>query len=109
MTFLEQVTGGDPALIAYLQKVFGYSLTGSTQEHALFFLYGTGANGKSVFVNTLADILGDYATNAPMDPTDLSPSLGEARLMPSPHEHPRPAHPCAIWPAGGALACPPRC
>ena len=45
----------------------GYALTGSTREHALFFLYGTGANGKSVFVNTIATIVGDYATNAPMD------------------------------------------
>jgi phage/plasmid-associated DNA primase len=35
----------------------GYALTGVTTEHALFFLYGTGANGKSVFVNTIAAIL----------------------------------------------------
>lgn len=90
MTFLEQVTGGDPALITYLQKVFGYSLTGSTQEHALFFLYGTGANGKSVFVNTLLTIMGEYAANAPMDtfmetrsdrhPTDLA-GLRGARFV----------------------------
>jgi putative DNA primase/helicase len=68
----------------------GYALTGSTQEHAVFFLYGTGANGKSVFVNTLATILGDYATNAPMDtfmetrnerhPTDLA-GLRGARFV----------------------------
>src|SRR3546814_6485099 len=68
----------------------GYALTGSTREHALFFLYGTGANGKSVFVNTLATILGDYATNAPMDtfmetradrhPTDMA-SLRGARFV----------------------------
>ncbi|MGO1069751.1 phage/plasmid primase, P4 family [Lysobacter sp. CA199] len=65
--FLGDVTGGDIALADYLQRVVGYCLTGVTQEHALFFLYGTGANGKSVFVNVLATILGDYATNAPMD------------------------------------------
>jgi putative DNA primase/helicase len=68
----------------------GYTLTGSTQEHALFFLYGTGANGKSVFVNTLATILGDYAANAPMDtfmetrtdrhPTDMA-GLRGARFV----------------------------
>ena len=65
-----------------VQRVFGYCLTGATSEHALFFLYGTGANGKSVFVNTLFTLLGDYAANAPMDtfmetrgdrhPTDLA-------------------------------------
>ena len=65
--FLSDVTGGDTALIDYLQRVVGYCLTGVTREHALFFLYGTGANGKSVFVNVLATILGDYAMNAPMD------------------------------------------
>ena len=88
--FLDEVTGGDKELQAYLQRVVGYALTGSTREHALFFLYGTGANGKSVFVNTLATILGDYATNAPMDtfmetrtdrhPTDMA-GLRGARFV----------------------------
>ncbi|MBU9608231.1 phage/plasmid primase, P4 family [Burkholderia multivorans] len=90
--FLVEITGGDAELQAYLQRMAGYTLTGSTQEHALFFLYGTGANGKSVFVNTLATILGDYATNAPMDtfmearsdrhPTDLA-GLRGARFVSS--------------------------
>jgi putative DNA primase/helicase len=88
--FLAEVTGGDAELQAYLQRMAGYALTGSTQEHALFFLYGTGANGKSVFLNTLATLLGDYAANAPMDtfmetrtdrhPTDLA-GLRGARFV----------------------------
>ena len=45
----------------------GYALTGSTEEHAIFFVYGTGANGKTVFVSTLAGILGDYHTTASME------------------------------------------
>lgn len=65
--FLKEVTRGNAELMAYLQRMAGYCLTGVTSEHALFFVYGTGANGKSVFVNTLSAILGDYATNAPMD------------------------------------------
>ncbi|AAU91228.1 prophage LambdaMc01, DNA primase, P4 family [Methylococcus capsulatus str. Bath] len=90
--FLEDITGGDTALQAYLQRMVGYCLTGATSAHALFFLYGTGANGKSVFVNTLATILGDYATSAPMDtfmeargdrhPTDLA-GLRGARFVSS--------------------------
>ena len=48
--FLGDVTGGDADLQAYLQRMAGYCLTGATSAHALFFLYGTGANGKSVFV-----------------------------------------------------------
>ena len=57
----------DAELQAYLRRVVGYCLTGITSEHALFFLYGTGANGKSVFVNVVSTVLGDYATTAPMD------------------------------------------
>ncbi len=65
--FLDEVTGGDAELQAFLARVAGYGLTGSTREHALFFLYGTGANGKGTFLNTLTGILGDYAQIAGMD------------------------------------------
>ncbi|MBK8176635.1 MAG: hypothetical protein IPK66_15620 [Rhodospirillales bacterium] len=64
--FLDEVTGGDVDLQAFLARVAGYGLTGSTREHALFFLYGTGANGKGTFLNTLTGILGDYAQVASM-------------------------------------------
>jgi len=50
-----------------MQKAVGYSLTGSTQEHCLFILYGTGANGKSTFLNTLSTMLGDYARQTPTE------------------------------------------
>lgn len=92
LQFLDTVTGGDVELQAYLQRMAGYCLTGVTTEHALFFLYGTGANGKSVFANTLTAVLGDYATVAPMDmfmattgdrhPTDMA-GLRGARIVTS--------------------------
>ena len=65
--FLANITGGDVELQAYLQRMVGYCLTGATSAHALFFLYGTGANGKSVFANVISTILGDYAATASMD------------------------------------------
>ena len=90
LAFLSDVTGGDSDLQSYLQRMIGYCLTGSTAAHALFFLYGTGANGKSVFTNVIATILGDYATTSPMDtfvetrgdrhPTDLA-GLRGARFV----------------------------
>lgn len=90
LKFLDDITAGDSALQNYLQRMSGYCLTGSTAEHALFFLYGTGANGKSVFVSVLSAILGDYTANAPMEafmdtrnerhPTDLA-GLRGARLV----------------------------
>lgn len=67
LAFLHRITNGDEQLIAFLQRMLGYCLTGSTKEHALFFLYGAGRNGKSVFVNTVAHVLGDYAIAASMD------------------------------------------
>jgi len=65
--FLQRVTDEDLELQHYLQRVAGYCLTGSTREHVLFFFYGTGANGKGVFLNTLRDIWHDYGAVAPME------------------------------------------
>lgn len=65
--FLDEVTEGDKNLQRFLQQICGYCLTEETKEHALFFIYGPGGNGKSVFLNTLVNILGNYATPAPMD------------------------------------------
>lgn len=75
--FLEQTTGGDQALAEYLQRVAGYWLTGLTSEQCLFFFWGPGGNGKSVFVNTLRNLMGDYATNSPMETFTAQPNGGE--------------------------------
>ena len=61
--FLNEIFGGDQELIRYMQKAIGYSLTGSVKEQCLFFCYGNGQNGKSTFIETISDALGDYATN----------------------------------------------
>jgi putative DNA primase/helicase len=88
--FLTEITGGDTGLQEFLQRISGYALTGDISEHALFFLYGAGGNGKGVYLNTFSAILGDYAAVAPMEtfiasrheqhPTDLA-SLRGARLV----------------------------
>jgi putative DNA primase/helicase len=90
--FLAEITGSNVELQEFLQRIAGYSLTGSTREHALFFAYGTGGNGKGVFLNTLTAILAGYAAVAPVDtfvatkheghPTDLA-GLRGARLVAS--------------------------
>ena len=51
-------------VIDFVQRAFGYTLTGMTVEQALFFLYGTGANGKSTFIRAILDILGEYGRQA---------------------------------------------
>lgn len=64
--YLEESTGGDEALQKYLQRVAGYCLTGSIEEHCILFFYGPGGSGKSTFLLVLQDLLGDYAVNAAM-------------------------------------------
>jgi putative DNA primase/helicase len=88
--FIDRITGHDPELAAFIQRMLGYALTGSTQEQCLFFLFGRGANGKSVLLNTVSSILADYHTTAPIEtfttsgtdrhPTELA-GLRGARLV----------------------------
>lgn len=90
LNFLDRVFGGDAELIAFIRRAAGYALTGSTREHKLLFLYGTGRNGKSVFLNTLLGMLSDYSRRAPSNlfldarneshPTSLAGLMG-ARLV----------------------------
>lgn len=65
--FLRDATGGDTSLQLYLQRLAGYCLTGSTREQQLTFIWGDGGNGKSIFLNVLAGILGDYSRVSSMD------------------------------------------
>ena len=67
LRFLLQITRGDKALVRYLQRFIGYTLTGITTEHAFVFLWGPGGNGKSVLLGTIAAMLGDNATTAMAD------------------------------------------
>jgi putative DNA primase/helicase len=59
--FVDRIMDGDKDLIAFLQRALGYSLTGLTRERVAFFLYGTGANGKSTFLHVARHLLGEYA------------------------------------------------
>lgn len=63
LDFLNDIFDGDKEVIRYIQKALGYSLTGSTREQVMFILHGKGRNGKSIFVETIAEILGDYSNN----------------------------------------------
>lgn len=56
----------DPALREYVQRLAGYSLLGDVNERLLVFLFGEGRNGKSVFVEVLRELLGDYALGTPV-------------------------------------------
>jgi D5 N terminal like/Bifunctional DNA primase/polymerase, N-terminal len=64
LAFLSRIMNGNNELVTFLQRVVSYSLTGDTSEHALFLLYGTGANGKTTFLEVLRYAFGDYVMSA---------------------------------------------
>jgi putative DNA primase/helicase len=61
--FISEIFGGNDDLIDFIHRAVGYSLTGLTTEQCLFVCYGGGANGKSVFLQTLRTVLGPLAVN----------------------------------------------
>lgn len=65
--FLSQIFKGDVALIDYMQRLVGYSMTGDTSEQSMYFLVGGGSNGKSTFVNTIKKLMGDYGLQTNSD------------------------------------------
>lgn len=78
LKFLDEITNGDKSLQEYIQKSIGYSISGSNREQCAYFLYGMGNNGKSTFLDTIADMLGDYASNAQPDTLMLQSRLGSS-------------------------------
>lgn len=66
LMFLSQTFGSNVELVSYLQRLVGYSAVGYVGAHVLPFAFGSGGNGKGVFLEAVAGVLGDYATSAPV-------------------------------------------
>ncbi|MEI7836775.1 MAG: phage/plasmid primase, P4 family [Planctomycetota bacterium] len=91
LAFLDRIMDGNDTLIGYLQRLAGMSLTGDVSEQALFMLHGQGANGKSVYLDTLSGLLGEYAAEAapdllidrrtPEHPTELADLQGRRLVV----------------------------
>lgn len=63
--FIREITLDRPELAEYLQKITGYALSGSLSEQSVYFCFGGGSNGKSIFFSTLLAVFGDYGWPAP--------------------------------------------
>lgn len=61
LRFLHKIFLGDEELIEFIQKSIGYSLTGDTSQQCYYVCYGRGANGKSTFLNTIREVMGQYS------------------------------------------------
>jgi putative DNA primase/helicase len=65
--FIMEIMNYNTDLIRFIQNAAGWAITGDTSEQSMFILFGTGANGKSTFLNTIMNILGDYAIATPTE------------------------------------------
>ncbi len=100
LRFLKEASGNDGEMVRFLQQWFGYALTGDTSEHQFVFVHGPGGNGKSVWLNTVAGIIGEYHRVAPIDtftesgsdrhPTDLAALRGTRLVSATETEEGRP-------------------
>jgi putative DNA primase/helicase len=65
--FLREIMNYNGELIGFIQRAAGWAITGDTSEQTMFILFGSGANGKSTFLNTIMNLLGDYAIATPTE------------------------------------------
>ena len=65
--FIREIMDYNSDVINFLQTASGWAVTGDTREQTMFILYGSGANGKSTFLNTITALLGDYAIATPTE------------------------------------------
>lgn len=65
--FIKRVMGNDDEMVDYLQRALGYTLTGDVGEQCLFFMIGTGRNGKSTFIETLITLMSEYTVKLPTE------------------------------------------
>jgi len=65
--FIREIMNYKTDIITFLQTAAGWAMTGDNSEQVMFILFGSGANGKTTFLNTLMYILGDYALATPTE------------------------------------------
>ena len=90
MEFLEKVMQGDQELVSFLQRLAGYTMSGSVAEQAFCVNWGEGSNGKSTYLDVLSTVMGGYADTTPFNtfserknggiPNDLA-ALHKARMV----------------------------
>jgi putative DNA primase/helicase len=68
----------DAELVAWTQRLVGYGLTGHTSEQVFATFLGKGANGKSVLIETLADLFASISATAAMATFEADRTAGAA-------------------------------
>ena len=73
--FIEECHPYDEAMPRYLQTVVGYSLCGNPLQ-LLFIHHGSGANGKSTWVEVITHVLNGVSVTVPFGTFEMKPSGG---------------------------------
>ena len=74
--FLDEVMCSDKSMTAYLKRLVGYSISGSTHEQCFSVFWGSGSNGKSVFTTTISSIFDSISESTPFSTFEEKPSGG---------------------------------
>lgn len=91
---LLEIVGGDADVAGFLARWFGYCASADVREQAFVVHWGGGSNGKSTVLDTMREVLGDYAgtaapgllaaTKGDRHPTEIAALFG--RRMVTAHE-----------------------
>jgi putative DNA primase/helicase len=65
--FISTIYDNDTELIAFVQRLLGYGLTGLSTEHVFPFFIGRGRNGKSLLMESVMRVMGSYASSIPTE------------------------------------------